>query len=352
MGEYDCHSRISCRTDLVSQVQANIHAFGGDPEKVTIFGESAGAESVDELITTLPKNPPFRAAILESGSASFGIPASVTAPKVIPWKVLMGKIGCAGGPAQMLACARSKPAAQLLSISEHMELEWTPSADNVTQLSDPNGARLAGNIAQVPVLLGNNLNEGRVFTVGLTNLTAFLLATFPGAPQLYYDELVAAYPIGSLGLDNSFDVIAQIYTDFIFWCPTANVANSSATTGKVPTWRYLYNATFPNLQLFKGIGVFHSIEIVEVFGTYPTAGATPTEMSFSTYMQTAWANFAKDPSQGPGWTKWPNVGVLGTTDGMGTVLSNVTNGQAGVAGLDVRCALYAPVYAAIGVPPP
>src|ERR1700759_5032385 len=54
-------------------VQRNIHAFGGDPDKVTIFGESAGAASVDELLTTMPTNPPFRAAIMESGQTSFYI---------------------------------------------------------------------------------------------------------------------------------------------------------------------------------------------------------------------------------------------------------------------------------------
>lgn len=329
-------------------VQTNIHVFGGSPQKVTIFGESAGATSVDDLITTMPNNPPFHAAIMESGSASFGVSSSLLGSAVSPWATLMSKIGCKGSPAKQLKCARSAKASTLLSIEEHLALDFAPIGDNVTQLSNPTAARISGNIAKVPMMNGNNLNEGRVFTVGQTNLTKFLLSTFPGAPQAFYTELTDAYPVGSPGLNNTFDVIAQIYTDFGFWCPTANVANSSATQAKVPTWRYLFNATFPNTQLFPGEGVYHSSEIVEVFGTYPVSGATPFEKSLSQYMQKAWADFAKNPTGGPGWAAWPNVAVLGGSDGM-TLESNA---MAGVSGVDVRCALYQPVYEAVGIPPP
>lgn len=67
-------------------------------------------------------------------------------------------------------------------------------------------------------------------------------------------------------------------------------------------WRYYYEGAFPNTQTFPEAGAYHSSEIPEVFGTYGIAGnPTANEVSLSKYMQTAWANFAKNPSNGPGW---------------------------------------------------
>lgn len=123
------------------------------------------------------------------------------------------------------------------------------------------------------------------------------------------------------------------------------VANQSAAAG-FPTWRYFYNATFANLQPAPNLGVYHSSEIPIVFGTFDVAGnSTATEYALSRLVQKAWADFAKDPLGGPGWPEVgssDSVAVLGTAGGMGI---NVIEAE----GLDARCALYAKVYAALGV---
>lgn len=137
--------------------------------------------------------------------------------------------------------------------------------------------------------------------------------------------------------------MAAISTDFAFHCPGAVLSNDSHAAG-IPSWRYYFNATFANTQIFPGAGVFHSSEISLVFGTYPQVNATAEEKNLSQYMQTAWARFAKSPSTGPGWAEVPSVADLGT----GGVLNTTTTAGA----LDQKCSLYRPYYNALGIAVP
>ena len=332
-------------------VQRNIAAFGGDPRKVTIFGESSGAASVDRLVTTIPKNPPFRAAITESGQASVSPDPIEAGPQ--SWATLVAQLNCTTSTNQ-LACVQAADAFTIKTIISEMSLSFSPVTDNFTQLATPLlAARLAHQAAQVPYMTGTNGQEGRVFLVdsagNASTYAEFLSATFPES-ALLLQSVKSAYPVGQGALQTTYDAASQIYTEYVFQCPAALVSNTSATSG-IPTWRYYYNATIPNIQpAIPGIPeleAFHSSEIPLVFGTYPTTNATIQEIHLSKYMQTAWANFAKDPMRGPGWKaingSQNNVACLGC-DGR----ADATIIPAGT--IDYRCSLYAPIYAVFDAP--
>lgn len=305
-------------------VQQNIAHFGGDANKVTIFGESAGAASVDRLITSMPDNPPFRAAIMESGQATIGaLKKDYTQSNNASWTSLVGLLNCTGSAssAEAFSCVQHANATVIKELIEQNMLTFGPVADNFTSLADPVTAWRTGRVAPVPVLEGTNSQEGNIFELGQQNLTQFLATTFANATQRR--AVAALFP--TVDPAAAYHTISDIYTQLTFTCPQAAHAQLARHTGH-PVWRYWFDAAFNNTNplypVHIDLGVFHSSEIGLVFGTYPRVNVSAQEYALSNYMQAAWAAFAKDPRAGPGWNE---LGSLGGVD-LAALGSNGTAG--------------------------
>ncbi|KAG8532507.1 uncharacterized protein KY384_002384 [Bacidia gigantensis] len=337
-------------------VQRNIAAFGGDPDKVIIVGESSGAGSVDRLVHLPPKPLPFRGAIAQSGQASVsygGANGNVTA-----WKVLAEAFGCSA-PDKQLACLREVDSLAIQKLLDDPDgPRFHPVNDNITQLATPVDRSLH---QSVPYMIGSNGQEGRVDVVEDADRTD--MPTILRGFARNVSGLEEAYSIPSAGITTAADAAAQIFTESMFQCPAAVVANESEAAGW-PTWRYYYNASFPNLAIQDALAsvgqpdfdlrAFHSAEIWLVFGTYAMTNATDAEIRLSKAMQTAWANFAKDPHiTGPGWPKYgTNNESVGQERiarlGLGPEY-NVT--MIGENQIDFRCSLFKEMYKTEEAPP-
>lgn len=289
-------------------VQQNIAKYGGDPEKVTIFGESAGARSADFHLLTMKEAPPFRAVIMQSGSAELTPLVDMkklknSATKGPAFQQLAQALNCSEEKV-MLECMRK---ASATSIKQKMvELALYSGAVNdggFTTVQDQAMVRRVHRAANVPLLIGTNADEvrgGLRRWIG-SSLDDYLSDAFNDQLELIR-VLSEAYAPGPNGrYKNDFEAIAAIGTDMSFNCITAREARTCAESG-YPTWRYLFNASNSNTEKFPEGGANHAHEIQFVFENLQD-GSTKEESELSGLMQKIWADFAKNPNAGPGWDK-------------------------------------------------
>jgi len=271
----------------IEWVQKNIAAFGGDPKRITIFGQSAGGASVDYYSYAWASNPIVAGFIEMSGTAtSFLSYSGSTTNNTAQWYNATEKLGCGGPEAginKTVACARTKSFQDVLKASSTGMFAAT--IDEKVIFSDYPGRASAGLFTKKPYLIGNTDYEAGIFKIGLD------------LPDAQWD-------------------IANLIS---FTCPAANAAKARAANS-VPVWRYRWFGEFPNtrLTLNPSSGAWHGGDLPIVFGTAESVTQTPNtpaEVAITKYFKGAWAAFAKNPSKGLSAApyNWPTYNPQGDT---------------------------------------
>jgi carboxylesterase type B len=294
-------------------VHRNIAAFGGNPAKVTIDGESAGGWSVCALMTSPPARGLFRGAIMQSGSCATQTRAAAQTASLAFAK----QAGCPD-PATAAACLRARPEQALLDASPSYQPLFVSGGP---ELPLPAAQAVAsGHYNRVPLLMGTNHNEGRTFAQGFTGYTQqqadqlitqiygaqapAILARYPWSS--YPAPYTAAYMIGDIWTDSGF-------LSGIGGCPTQNQAATFAAT--TPTFFYQFddlhapglNNDHPGYQW----GAGHAMELAYLWPSFNNGFSlydllTPAQLELSRQMVRYWGAFtALGAPEVPGQPRWP-----------------------------------------------
>ncbi len=302
-------------------VRADIAAYGGDPNRVTIYGESAGGISVCAQLVSPGADGLFQAAITESGPCT--LPAQPLAGAEAQGATLASALGCPPPPAQ-LTCLRSKPAEQVIEALRPdptflfgQGAQWGPVADRVTVPSDAAALLAAGKFHRVPLVVGVNRDEGRLF-VALHQLevgSPLTAVEWAPAVDAYFGPTVGArvkkeYPLSAY--PDAGAALGQAIGDAVLACPA--VRSAAVLSRWVPVHEYEYDLT-PNPFVLPtpgtDLGAFHSAELPYVFQVPVQSSGnftfTPAERRLAATVSGAWARFATTGTPAGGGLAWPRL---------------------------------------------
>ena len=311
-------------------VRDNIAAFGGDPGRVTIFGESAGGGAVMSMMLVPQAGGLFHGAIAQSNwingwDRPLAEPARGWEAAEAQGVRVAAALGIAEGAEDSLAALRAASAADVFAASNaeagsafmRTGNVWAPNVDGWVIPEDPLAMYRAGRQHPVPLITGLNGNEGSLMTRGMDipNAGAFEAYVRSVYPELA-DEMLAHYDASSPAAAKA--AVDKVVHDLYFAGPVRAHAEAQAAAG-APTWLYHFTHV-PPTAWGAALGSHHAAELVYVFGTLtrreeggerplgltPVGDYTDTDTALSATMRAYWVQFAAtgDPNR-EGLPPWP-----------------------------------------------
>jgi para-nitrobenzyl esterase len=312
----------------IAWVKQNIAAFGGNPNNITIFGESAGGQSV-EIQLTAPATPKLHGAIIESGDYNGALP-TFAAAEASGQALAANTLGCATGDnTAIAACLRALPVATLVMDTPTQLLGVSPNVDGTTIPLQPVQAFNTGAFQHVPLINGSNHDEFRLF-VAIDDFEAgdkpsVTAASYMSTVQTQFGPaataVLAAYPLSNYASPDL--AYAAVATDYAFACG-AHLVNALVAQ-YAPVYSYeLNDPKAPDLFLppdvnLPDLGDSHASELPYIFPALVGFTGTPATFSASqsylaSTMRAFWTSFARygrpvAPRSGV-WQSYNNAGLV------------------------------------------
>ncbi|AWO99212.1 putative acetylcholinesterase-like [Scophthalmus maximus] len=310
-------------------VANNIAAFGGDPSKVTLFGESAGSASVGFHLLSPGSHGLFQRAVMESGSPNA---CWATTSQTESWNralVLATSLGCPkSNSAKLEACLQQADPGKI-ALQQHdvlttpslLGLPFAPVVDGDFLSDKPEVLLSTGNLPKKELLLGVNKDEGTIFTINVPgiNITGQSLITrneflhgvtltMEDASDVTRETAILQYTdwTDENNRMKNRDLLGSLVGDQLFVCPALEFAQRYSQHGG-KTFLYLFDHRSSINPWPAWMGVMHGYEIEFVFGMPLNAslGYTKTEVNMTKKIMKHWANFARTGDPGIDGVQWP-----------------------------------------------